>query len=94
MKLANTLALLFTTASSLMLTAYADDELATPAHLRAAATHSSSAASSSVISSSFLKQADDIKAKLVVKKEKSNLRKCRHSSLLRPKKKPNPNHAL
>ncbi len=72
MKLANTLALLFTTASSLMLTAYADDELASTPALRAAAaaTHSSAAASS-VISSSFLEQTEDVKAKLVVKKKKA-----------------------
>lgn len=72
MKLANTLALLFTTASSLMLTAFADDELATPALRRAAAgsTHSSAAASS-ISSSSFLEQAEDVKAKLVVKKKKA-----------------------
>jgi hypothetical protein len=54
-----------------MPTAFADDELATPALRRAAAgsTHSSAAASS--ISSSFLEQAEDVKAKLVVKKKKA-----------------------
>ena len=67
MKLANTLALLSTAASSFMLTAHADDEFATPA-LRAA---TGTGAASSVISS-FLEQADDIKAKLVVKKEKKS----------------------
>ncbi len=70
MKLANTLALLSTTASSLMLTAYANDELATPA-LRAAAGSTHSSAASSSISSSFLEQAEDVKAKLVVKKKKA-----------------------
>ena len=71
MKLVSALVLLSTTASSLMITAYADDEHATPA-LRAAAGSTNSAAASSVISSSFLEQAEDVKAKLVVKEANAN----------------------
>ncbi len=70
MKLVNALVLLSTTASSIMHTAYANDEHATPA-LRAAAGSTESAAASLVVSSSFLEQAEDIKTKLVVKKEKT-----------------------
>ena len=69
MRLANILVLLSTAA-----TAYADDEFAATPALRAAAGSTDSAgagASSSISSSSLLEQAEDMKAKLVVKKKKA-----------------------